>query len=157
MKKKIFICSLACLIAISSCGFKPINQLNQKKHSINEVEIEGEKRIGYLIKNEILLNSSSDAKDKFNIKLNINKKKEIKDKNIAGKISSYRIILNITLSLEDMRSSKKTSNNFSKSTIYDVAKNHSDTLSNEKNATKNLTEIISEDINNFLRIYFNKN
>ena len=46
-------------------------------------------------------------------------------------------------------------NTFTKSSSYNVAKNHSDTISNEKNTIENLTSTITEDIINFLTIYLN--
>ena len=100
--------TLIFLISLSACGFKPLNQLSEKKNFfINNIEINGEKRISYIVKNEILLNSSTKSENKINIKLNIKKKKQIKEKNIAGKISSYTITLNADLIVEDKKNLKK--------------------------------------------------
>ena len=52
-----------------------------------------------------------------------------------------------------MENSKKIEKKFIKSASYNVANNHSDTLSNEKNTTKNLSEETTKDIINFLTIY----
>tara|TARA_B100000945_G_scaffold246187_1_gene202516 strand:+ start:8660 stop:9127 length:468 start_codon:yes stop_codon:yes gene_type:complete len=155
MTKKLIIAILL-FFAFSSCGFKPLNQIEKNNYFVNNINSEGEKRIAYFLKEKILLNSKSNAKNKFNINLKIKKDKEIKEKKISGKISSYKVILNVILLIEDIENSKKISNNFIKSTAYNVANNHSDTLTNEKKATELLTEEISDDITNFLIIYLNR-
>ena len=150
---KIYLYTLIFLIALTSCGFKPLNQLKQESYFVEKVELSGDKRIGYVIKNEISLNSFPGAKNIISVKLDVNKRKEIKEKNVAGNISSYNIILDIDFYLENMENSKKIEKKFTKSASYDVADNHSDTLSNEKNTTKNLSEETTKDIINFLTIY----
>ena len=65
------------------------------------------------------------------------------------------ITLNVDLSVINVITSKKVENTFTKSSSYNVAKNHSDTISNEKNTIENLTSTITEDIINFLTIYLN--
>ena len=154
-RKKIYIFCLSFLISLSACGFKSMNQLKQKSYFVQQIKLDGDKRIGYFIKNEILLNSSTSAEKTIDIDLVVNKKKEIKEKNISGKITSYMVTLNIDLSVINVISSKKIENRFTKSSSYNVANNHSDTISNEKNTIENLAEIITEDIINFLIMYLN--
>ena len=151
---RIYTFTLILLITIvSGCGFKPINQLDQENYFVKKIDLTGDKRIGYLIKNEILLNSSSSAERILNISFDVNKRKEIKEKSISGKISSYTLILNIDLIIEDELKTKEIRNTFTRSSSYDVASNHSDTLSNEKDSLENLAKITTEDIINFLTIY----
>ena len=150
--KYLYIFLFILLTSLSSCGYKLVNQSGGESYFINKFEVSGEKRLGHSIKNEILLSSSKEEDNKINMRLDIKKNKEIKEKNIAGKISSYTITLNISLSLENIKDEKTINKNFTKSDSYDVASNHSDTLSNEKTALKNLTEKITEDIINFLTI-----
>ena len=153
--KSSFIFFLTLLMSLSACGFKSMNQLKQKSYFVQQIELEGDKRIGYFIKNEVLLNSYSNAENTIDIGLVVNKKKEIKEKNISGKITSYKLTLNVDLSVINVISSKKIENKFIKSNSYNVASNHSDTLSNEKKTLENLAEKVSEDIINFLTIYLN--
>ena len=156
MKKKLpFLYILTLLIVVSACGFKKINSLKQNLYFVNKIEINGEKKIGHSIKNEIFLSSSSDSEKPINIEINTKKKKEIKEKNIAGKISSYAVSLDVNLSIKSLKDGKKINNNFQKSGSYNVANSHSDTLANEKNTIKNLSEAITEDIINYLTIYLN--
>ena len=155
MTKKLIIAILI-FFTCTSCGFKPLNQIEKNNYFVNNINSEGEKRVAYFLKEKILLNSKTDAKNKFNINLKIKKNKEIKEKKISVKISSYKVTLNVILFIEDIKNSKKISNNFIKSASYNVANNHSDTLTNEKKATDLLTEGISDDIINFLIIYLNR-
>ncbi len=154
MKIKITTVSLLVfLMSFSACGYKSTNLLKQKSYFVQQIKLSGDKRIGYLIKNEILLNSSSAAERTIDINLLINKKKEIKDKNISGKITSYKLVLDVDLTVINVKNSKKIEKKFMKSNSYSVANNHSDTLSNEKRTLENLAETITEDIINFLSIY----
>ncbi|OUX53981.1 MAG: hypothetical protein CBE47_01920 [Pelagibacteraceae bacterium TMED287] len=155
MIKKLLI-TFVCLFAFSSCGFEPLNQIERNNYFVNNINSQGERRIGYFLKEKILLNSKSDAKNKFNINLKTKKIKEIKEKKISGKISSYRISLNVDLLIKNIDTQKEISKNFTRSDSYNVANNHSDTLSNEKKATEKLTETISDDIINFFIIYLNR-
>ncbi len=153
--KNTFIFFLAFLISLSACGFKSMNQLKKKSYFVQQIELNGDKRIGYLIKNEILLSSSPNAEKTIDVNLIVNKKKEIKEKNISGKITSYIITLNVDLSIVNVISKKKIKKRFTKSNSYSVANNHSDTISNEKNTLGSLAETITEDIINFLTMYLN--
>ncbi len=153
--KNTFIFFLIFLISLSACGFKSMNQLKKKSYFIQQIELSGDKRIGYLIKNEILLSSSANAEKTIDVNLIVNKKKEIKEKNISGKITSYMITLNVDLSIVNVMSKKKIKKRFTKSNSYSVANNHSDTISNEKNTLGSLAETITGDIINFLTMYLN--
>ena len=141
-------------MGLSACGFKKISNLEKKSYFINKISISGDKRIGQIIKSEILLNSSKSGEVRLDIGLKIKQKQEIKEKNIAGKISKYNISVNVDLSIESLEGQEKIDNKlFSKSLDYNVGSSHSDTLSNKKNTTKNLTEALTEEIVSFIKIY----
>ena len=67
-------------MGLSACGFKSMNKLKQKSYFVQQIDLDGDKRIGYTIKNEILLNSSDGAKETIDIGLVIKKKKRSKRK-----------------------------------------------------------------------------
>ena len=152
--KKIFCLFVILPLLLFSCGYKKINEKNEKYFHVQKIEILGDKKIGYLLKNEILLISSQLGKIKISIELNINKTKEIKTKDASGKVTKYKIILNTNMKIRHMNDSKIINKNFVKSINFDVAKNHSDTINKEKISTKNLGNQIAEDIINFLNIYY---
>tara|TARA_B100001758_G_C17982269_1_gene388777 strand:- start:39 stop:512 length:474 start_codon:yes stop_codon:yes gene_type:complete len=152
--QKIIFLFLILPLLVFSCGYKKINETNEKYFHIQKIEILGDKKIGYLLKNEILLISSNSGKNKINIQLDINKSKEIKTKDASGKVTKYKIILNTNMKIRHMNNTKIIDKNFIKSINFDVAKNHSDTINKEKISTKNLGNQMAEDIINFLNIYY---
>ena len=87
MSKKIIL-SLIILVPffLSSCGYKRLYESDEKKIYIKNIEVAGDTRIGYSLKNDILLSSSPNASNILNIELNIDRSKTVKDKNKSGKI-----------------------------------------------------------------------
>ncbi len=155
MRKKIII-SLIILIPffLSSCGYKRLYESDEKKIYIENIVVEGNKRIANSLKNDILLSSSPKASNILNISLNVDKSKTVKDKNKSGKITRYTVFINAKIVIENIKTSKKIERNFEKSDVYEVLNSPSETLSNEKNSVKNLTKNLSEDITNFINFYY---
>ncbi len=155
MRKKIII-SLIILIPffLSSCGYKRLYESDEKKIYIENIVVEGNKRIANSLKNDILLSSSPEASNILNISLNVDKSKAVKNKNKSGKITKYTVSINVKIVIENIKTSKKIEKNFEKSNVYDVLNSQSETLSNEKNSVTNLTKNLSEDITNFINFYY---
>ena len=147
--KFILIIILSLLI---SCGYKPSNQKNNNLVYLQNIEIIGEQRISYILKNNILLVSNKDSKNRYAAKIKIVKKKKDKVKNKNGKILRYNLALNTDLELTNLLNNTKVIKTFSRDANYEVATIHSDTIKNENNVTKNLIQQISDDIVNFLNI-----
>ena len=77
MKKNIKIISiLAFSMLLLSCGFKQIQ--GKKKIQIQNININGENRIAYVLKNNISLMSDNNSKNKYDVEINIKKEKKIK-------------------------------------------------------------------------------
>ena len=147
--KFILIIILSLLI---SCGYKPSNQKNNNLVYLQNIEIIGEQRISYILKNNILLVSNKDSKNRYAAKIEIVKKKKDKVKNKNGKILRYNLALNTDLELTNLQNNTKVIKTFSRDANYEVATIHSNTIKNENNVTKNLIQQISDDIVNFLNI-----
>lgn len=130
------------------CGYKVINKTNQNNFSIVNIESTGNRRINYILKNNLLINSKENSENILDLKLNSKKTKEIKEKNIKNQITKYKISINVEIKFNLNNSNKTNSINSSFSGDYLVAENHSSTLSNEKTVTENLVENISNDIKN---------
>jgi len=158
MKKYFKITSIFFIsLLLISCGFKKINSSNSKNYTIENININGDNRIGYLVKNEIFLNSSKNSENQIDITLRISKRKNAKEKNISGRIKKYTLELIINVTVDEINSSRTIKRNFTKSIDYDVMGNHSDTINVERKTTIKATELITEDIVNFLIIaYRNK-
>ena len=140
------------MLTLLSCGFKPINKKDGKLIYFNKITISGEKRISYILKNNILLISDQNSKNKYNVRIEVQKKKNIKIKDSTGKVTRYDLAITINLELVDLNNNSKIERTFIKNGNYDVASIYSDTISNENNATKNIIQQLSEEINNFITL-----
>jgi hypothetical protein len=77
MKNKIEIIFIFVLcLTLNSCGFKKINQRDNNIIYIQNINITGDNRISYKLKNNILLISNSEAKNKYDIEIVLKKKKK---------------------------------------------------------------------------------
>ena len=56
------------------------------------------------------------------------------------------------LVLTNLDNNKKVQKSFTRDRDYLVAENHSETISNEKNATKNIVQRVSDDIITFITL-----
>ena len=139
-------------IFLLSCGFKVVNKKNEKLIFIQNIIVEGEKRSVHLLKNNILLISDTNSKNIYEVKIEIIKKKENKIKNISGRVTRYSLSLFVKLELINLEDNKKINQTFLRSQDYNVAKVHSETISNESSATKNLIKQISSDIVSFITL-----
>jgi hypothetical protein len=139
-------------IFLLSCGFKMVNKKNEKLIFIQNIIIEGEKRSVNLLKNNILLISDTNSKNIYEVKIEIIKKKENKIKNMSGRVTRYSLSLFVKLELKNLEDYKKINQTFLRSQDYNVAKVHSETISNESSATKNLIKQISSDIVSFITL-----
>ena len=61
------------LFMLSSCGFKPILQKDSDLVYINDVKVVGEPKIAYSLKNRILLISSDNSINKYDVEIQITK------------------------------------------------------------------------------------
>ena len=138
-------------LLLISCGYKKIVQ---KKTSINiqSINVTGENRIAYNLKNDIGLITNENSENRFRINLKITKKIDNKIKDTTGKITRFNLTINGDLVLINVKTLEETNKSFSKNQDYDVAENHSDTIKNEKQATKNVTRQLSEEVINFIML-----
>ena len=149
IKKKIkilYICIL--LISLTSCGFKKINQIGNNTIYIQNINIIGEPSIAYPLKNNILLISSNNSDDKYDLKIKIQKKRTDKIKDKAGRVRRYNLSVTADLQLININN-KIISKTFVKDSDYEVAKIHTKTINNQNKATENIVQQLSEEI-----IYF---
>ena len=156
MKKKIqIILILLISTLLISCGYKKVVQNNEPILFINKFSIEGgNKRLAYLIKNEILLISKKNAENKINVNLKLNKSKVGKIKNKSGKVTRYTIELAADLSIKKINDTKLISKSFNKSGDFDIANNHFDTINRENSTIENIAKEITEEITRYLILYF---
>ena len=153
-KRNIFYFILISTLLVTSCGYKKVDKLNGKYNS-QKINIKGDKRIGYILKNEIVLNSSIKSNNLITITINTKKKKLIKEKNIKNKTTKYEVRVSTNIKFVLNESKQEIENLFTRSFFYNVDKDHSKSLTNEKDELTDLTVLLAEDIIDFLNSHFN--
>ena len=137
-------------LLLLSCGFKPINQKDNMLINFKSINVVGEQRIAYLVKNNILLISDENSKNEYKAEIKIVKNKSSKIKDKAGRIKRYALTLSADLKLVNLADKTVLQKKFSRSTDYDARSIHSDTISNENNAIENIIQQLTDDITNFI-------
>lgn len=146
---------ILCVIFIS-CGFKPVNQKGYGQIHINNINIIGEPRIANALKNKFLTISNINSEKKYDVEVELKKNKKIKIKDRTGKVTRYTLNIESILRLTDLSNNDKIEKNFSSNQDFEVGEIHSDTINNESNARKNVTQLLSDDIANFISITIRK-
>jgi len=140
MKLKTFIILFFAII-LTGCGFKAVNQNYLNDYKLTEINIAGDNRIAYLLKNKLKIFKQNGSKD-LKIDLTINKIKNINEKNTNVKF--YIVEKNLIDSFT-----------INKSGVYNVNDRYSETVNNEKRLVKDLVNNISDQISKDLRIKLN--
>ena len=144
------------VFTFSGCGFKSASQVSKEKFTIAEVVVSGEKKTGNKIKNEIMLSSGKNSVNLLFLTMNVEKIKQIRERDEKNKITKYQTTLAIDISIKNNKDRNKKNYSISNSLDYIVEKNYSDTLKNEKNAIDNLVSKTAKDIYTNLSLdYFN--
>ena len=137
---------------LSSCGFKALNQKNSDIIHLQNITVTGEERVGYSLKNNIFLISSINSGNKYDLEIEIIIKKIDKIKDRTGKVTRYNLEISAYLQLINIDNKKNLQRTFIRNGNYIVASNHTDTINNEKQATKNITKQLSDDIISFISL-----
>ena len=133
---------------IWGCGYQPILNEENQKFSISQFNLEGNKRLGGLLKNNLIVVKKN--KNYLVLDVKSEKKTAVANKSETGKVLSYALTLNFEINAsknENIIYSKV----FTKTQNYTAADLHSGTLNNEKK----LVEILIESIANELLIELN--
>ena len=144
-----------CLLSLFSCGFKVVDQNYLGNYKIADINIDGDNRISYILKNKL----QSSKKSKQNLKeikinINVDKDKIIKEKNVQNQITKYLIQIRTKVNYE-IENDLKGNFIVSESGEFNVAARHSRTLENEKELLKILIINIEEKIIDSLRSKIN--
>ena len=157
MKNKNYIFTLLFFFLFSSaCGFKIIDQTNMSIIKIKEINISGDKKINYHIKNN--LNNYFSFSEKNNpliIKITTEKTKSIKEKNIKNQITKYEITVKSIINLNFINQNLLKDFTISVNGPYIVSSAHTSTLTNKNNLEKYLADQISEKIRNKIILILN--
>ena len=142
---------LIIFIIITGCGFKVVNLSELNNYNITTINIEGEKRVNYLIKNNLKKTKNDKTKEDISLLIKTKKNKNIKEKNIKNEITKYEIIITNQIEVEKINSNKKYNFSITEIGTFDVSSQNSLTRTNEKNLIKllsaNLADKILSEIN----------
>lgn len=138
---------LLIFIICTNCGFKVLDKTLLNKFQIKEINSEGDKRINFLIKNNVSkLIDSKDPQELLEITIKSEKVKSIKEKNKKNKITKYTITIITNIEIEFLAKKKKKSFTISKAGYYDVTDNNNTNREALKRLEQNLSNEISETI-----------
>ena len=136
----LFVTSIYLLL---SCGYQPILNKDNQNFSISKFNLEGNKRIGGLLKNNLI--SVKKAVNVIELDIKASKKTEVFNKSQSGKILTYSMTLMFEISASDNKNVLFTKV-FTKSQNYSASDVHSDTLNNEKKVVESLIESIASEL-----------
>ena len=126
-----------------SCGYQPILNKDNQNFSISKFNLEGNKRIAGLLKNNLI--SAKNAANVIELDIKSEKKTAVSNKNQSGKILTYSITLTFELAASYNKNVLFTKV-FTKSQNYSASDVHSDTLNNEKKVVEGLIESIASEL-----------
>ena len=125
------------------CGYQPILNEENQKFSVSKFNLEGNKRLGGLLKNNLIVVKKN--KNSLVLDIKSEKKTVVANKSQTGKVLSYGLTLNFEISAsknKDIIYSKV----FTKTQNYNAADVHSGTLNNEKKLVETLIESIANEL-----------
>jgi len=130
---------------LSGCGYQPLFNAENQKFSIKKFELEGNKRLGSLLKNNLI--TSSKEGNNLTITIKASKKNVIANKSDTGKVLEYSVSLNFEITATEYEKKEIVlSGVYSREQNYLAAEVHLDTLNSEKKAMENMIETIANEI-----------
>jgi hypothetical protein len=141
---------------LSSCGYQSLLNENSKKFGIKSFNIEGNKRLAQILKNNLV--SSRDKSDNLILDINARKNRSIVHKDSTGKIIEYNLKISFDLTATESVSRKKVlSKTFALDSNYKASDLYVDTINHEKKIINGLIESIATQILTDLNlVYGNK-
>ena len=134
------------LILLTNCGFEIIDKRELLNFNIKEINISGDKRINFELKNKLSSYNDINSNKIIKIELDTKNTKSIKEKNVNNEITKYQIKV-----LVDVKLVKKDNTNNLEFFVeqegdYVVADKFSQTLNNEKRLIRKIIDKLSEEI-----------
>jgi len=130
---------------LSSCGYQSLLNENSKKFGIKSFNIDGNKRLAQILKNNLV--SSRDRSNNLILDINARKNRSIAHKDSTGKIIKYNLKISFDLNATETISRKKIlSKTFTLDGNYKVSDLYTDTINQEKKIINELTKTIATQI-----------
>jgi len=130
---------------LSSCGYQSLLNENSKKFGIKSFNIEGNKRLAQILKNNLI--SSKNKSNNLILNINARKNRSITHKDSTGKIIEYNLKISFDLTaVESVSRRKVLSKTFTLDSNYKASDLYMDTVNREKKITNELIESIATQI-----------
>ena len=142
---KTLINSVIIIILTYGCGFSIVKKTDLQDVYIYKIDASGDKRVNFDLKNKLSLKSKNTDKKKISLNIETNKNKTVKEKNSRNEITKYLLSINLTIKIEDENKILKKIN-LKEEIDYNVGSQYSQTINNEKEAVKTLTNSLVERI-----------
>ena len=141
--KILFLLLTSCFLL--SCGYEPILNKENQKFTITKFILEGNKRLGGLLKNNLI--TTKKEENSLTLTIKSNKKTNIVDKSQTGKILTYAVTINFDITAVSNLDNKIIfSRVYSKKQNYAASDVYLDTLNTEKEVVKNMIETVANEI-----------
>ena len=141
--KILFLLLTSCFLL--SCGYEPILNKENQKFTITKFILEGNKRLGGLLKNNLI--TTKKEENSLTLTIKSNKKTNVVDKNQTGKILTYGVTVNFDITaVSDIDSKIVFSKVYSRQQNYGASDVYLDTLNSEKKVVKNMIESVANEI-----------
>jgi len=130
---------------LSSCGYQPLLDENSKKFGIKNFNIEGNKRLAQILKNNFV--RPRNKSNNLILDINARKNRSIVHKDSTGKIIEYNLKISFDLTATESISQKRVlSKTFTLDSNYKVSDLYMDTINYEKKIINELTARIAAQI-----------
>ena len=130
---------------LSSCGYQSLLNENSKKFGIKSFNIEGNKRLAQILKNNLV--GPKNKSNNLILDINARKNRSIAHKDSTGKIIEYNLKISFDLTATESASRKKIlSKTFTLDRNYKVSDLYMDTINHEKKIINELIETIATQI-----------
>ena len=140
---------------LSSCGYQSLLNENSKKFGIKNFNIEGNKRVAQILKNNLV--SLKNESNNLTLDINARKSRSIVHKDLTGKIIEYNLKISFDLTATESVSRKKVlSKTFTLDGNYKASDLYLDTLNRENKIINELTERIATQILTNLSLVYGK-
>ena len=145
--------ALLVLISVQNCNYQPLLTTKYQKFNINTFDISGDKKLGQMLTNRFI--EFKDSENQLLCKINIERNREISNKDDSGKVLEYSLDINLNLeTLSVLDGSSVLRKSYSQKKNYKASKFYIDTLSREKIIADNLIKSIANQIISDLNLIY---
>tara|TARA_Y100001958_G_C21053312_1_gene418678 strand:+ start:115 stop:591 length:477 start_codon:yes stop_codon:yes gene_type:complete len=156
MRATIYILTFFTFSLFTGCGFKLVDNTQLLNYYIKDVETKGNSRVNFFLKNELSNKFNNSGKgNEIKIEIVSKKEKKIKEKNISNQITKYEITLKADIRININSKNVDEKFNVSANGSFDVNKIQATTISNQDNLEIFLTEKLSKQILDRIKLIIN--